>query len=72
MIENFSTSNDDILLGSEFNVPIINILWQMVTNKRLSKTNEKEKQLIERVITIFRTGVRANFPLILYRVLPEG
>ena len=71
MIENFFTSNDDILLGSEFNVPIINILWQMVANKRLSETDEKEKQLIESVITIFRTGVGANFPLTLFRALPE-
>ena len=45
MIENFFTSDDDILLGSEFNIPIINILWQMVANKRLCGTNEKEKLL---------------------------
>ena len=43
----------------------------MVTNKRLSETDEKEKQLIESVITIFRTGVGANFPLTLFRALPE-
>ena len=72
MIENFFTREDDILLRSEFNIPIINILWQMVANKRLSESNEKEKQLIESVITIFRTGRGANFPITLYRVLPEG
>ena len=71
MIENFFTREDDILLGSEFNIPIINILWQMVANKRLSGTNEKDKQLIESVNTIFRTGIGANFPLPLYRILPE-
>ena len=71
MIENFFSSNDDILLGSEFNIPIINILWQMVANKRLCGTNEKEKLLIESVINIFRTGASANFPLTIYKVLPE-
>ena len=71
MVENFFTSDDDILLGSEFNIPIINILWQMVDNKRLSRTNEKDKRLIESVINIFRIGFGANFPLVLYNVLPE-
>ena len=71
MVENFFTSDDDILLGSEFNIPIINILWQMVANKRLSRTNEKDKRLIESVINIFRIGFGANIPLALYNVLPE-
>ena len=71
MIENFFTSDNDILLGSEFNIPIINILWQMVANKRLSETSEKDKRLIESVINIFRTGFGANFPFILYKLLPE-
>ena len=71
MLENFFTGDDDILLGSEFNIPIINILWQMVANKRLSETNEKDKRLIESVINIFRIGFGANFPLVLYNVLPE-
>ena len=72
LIENHFTREEDILLGSDFNIPIINILWQMVANKRLSESNEKEKQLIKSVITIFRTGRGANFPITLYRVLPEG
>ena len=71
MIENFFTRDDDILLRSEFNIPVINILWQMVANKRLSETNEKGKQLMESVTTIFRTGMGAIFPLTLYRILPE-
>lgn len=71
MIENFFTSDDDIFLGSEFNIPIINILWQMVANKRLSETSEKDKRLIESVVTIFRTGIGANLPLPLFYALPE-
>ena len=48
IIENFFTiDDDDILLGSEFNIPIKNIFWQTVANQRLSRTNEKEKQPIE-------------------------
>ena len=71
MLENFFTSGKDILLGSEFNIPIINILWQMVANKRLTGANVKERRLIESVTTIFRTGVGANFSFALYQLLPE-
>ena len=71
LIENHFTREEDILLGSEFNIPIINILWQMVASKRLSENSEKGDQLMESVNTIFRTGIGANFPLVLYRLLPE-
>ena len=43
----------------------------MVANKRLSETSEKDKRLIESVVTIFRTGIGANLPLPLFYALPE-
>ena len=35
LIEKFSSGGgDDILIGSDFNLPIINILWQMVASSK--------------------------------------
>ena len=34
MIEKYSLEKGDTLIGLDFNLPIINILWQMVASSR--------------------------------------
>ena len=75
MIEHFfrSEEEEDILLGSDFNIPIINILWQIVANKRLSVTSKKDKELIELVTDFFSSpAVGMPWAELAYVLLPKS
>jgi cytochrome P450 len=74
MIDTCFTSNEDILLGTDFNIPIINVLWQIVASKRFSPDKPKDMQLINWVTTIFTTGLAGAttlLPLPLFYLLPR-
>ena len=73
MMDTCFAGTEDILLGADFNIPIINILWQMVANKRFSPSDQKDKKLMERVSTIFAIGQFAVslVPLPVFYLLPK-
>ena len=56
MIDKCFESEDDIYIGSDFNIPIINVLWRMVANKRFNSTDPEDLALIDRVSFLFETG----------------
>ena len=73
IIEQCFSSEEDILLGSDFNIPIINILWQIVANKRLSPDSRKDRELIKLVTDFFSTpAVGMPLPTLAYAVLPKS
>ena len=73
IIEQCFSSEEDILLGSDFNIPIINILWQIVANKRLSPDSRKDRELIKLVTDFFSSpAVGMPLPELAYAVLPKS
>merc|ERR1712106_1014677 len=62
----------DALLAQDFNVPIINILWQLVAGSRFSKDDPEEMKLVESVNEEFKQGVKVPlYPLSLSRTFPR-
>ena len=71
MIDTNFTSDQDILLTNDFNIPIINVLWQMVANKRFSSTQARDLALIESVSFLFESGrQRDKYPAFVQNLLP--
>ena len=49
--------NSDVLMRNDFNIPIINILWQMVAGYRFDKNDSNVKNVTE----IFLDGIKIHF-----------
>lgn len=72
MIEKCFSSNGDIVLGADFNVPIINVLWQIVASARFDLENPKDAEMMNIVGEIFENGFKTDFfPLFLAKLLPS-
>ena len=71
MLETCFSSNEDILLGNDFNMPIINILWQIVANNRFSPADRRDVGLIKRVGRLFEIGSVHFMPLSIFYLLPK-
>ena len=54
----------DVKIGTDFNIPVINILWQLVAGNRIQLADEKETKLLDMVNSMFTKGV-ASFWLTL-------
>jgi len=50
-------SDGDILVGSEFNLPMINILWQIVAGTRFDEGNPRDMRIMEGVTSTFKEGL---------------
>jgi len=73
LIEKFlSSSGEDFLLSSDFNVPIINILWQMVTGCRFTSADPRGMKMLDQVSVIFTQGAKVDtMPYWLMRFFPR-
>ena len=72
IIEQFLSTKGDTVLAQDFNVPIINILWQLVAGSRFSKDDPEEMKLVESVNEEFKQGVKVPlYPLSLSRTFPR-
>ena len=49
--------NSDVLMRNDFNIPIINILWQMVAGYRFDKNDSNVKNVTE----IFLDGIKIHY-----------
>eukprot|EP00092_Neocalanus_flemingeri_P034518 GFUD01037533.1.p1 GENE.GFUD01037533.1~~GFUD01037533.1.p1 ORF type:complete len:516 (+),score=112.45 GFUD01037533.1:99-1550(+) len=58
--ETFLSAKGDNLIGTDFNVPIINILWQMVADSRFTPQDPEGMKMVENVTNIFITGIKFN------------
>jgi cytochrome P450 len=71
MIDSSFSGSGDICLGNDFNIPIINVLWRMVANKRFSPSEPHNLKLIDMVSFMFENGRKRDLmPKFLMRVLP--
>ena len=60
-----NSQNCDVKISSDFNIPIVNILWQMVAGHKLEKEDSKVKNEAE----IFQDGMMIHFlPLPILKV----
>ena len=62
---------EDFFLQTDFNVPIINVLWQMIAGYRFTNEKEHEEGLkaVESVTAAFANGMRLQLiPLSIAKV----
>eukprot|EP00088_Acartia_fossae_P010933 TRINITY_DN15486_c0_g1_i3.p1 TRINITY_DN15486_c0_g1~~TRINITY_DN15486_c0_g1_i3.p1 ORF type:complete len:479 (+),score=77.85 TRINITY_DN15486_c0_g1_i3:163-1437(+) len=71
LIEKFSSGgSDDILIGSDFNLPVINILWQMVASSKISDPlGEKMVELVTKMFILPENS--RNLPAFILKLFPE-
>ena len=73
MIDSTFAQSSDILLQNDFNIPIINVLWQMVANKRFLATKPEDVDLIEGVSYMFENGRKRDLmPAFVQNLLPAS
>jgi cytochrome P450 len=71
LVEGFLSSKGDILIGTDFNVPIINILWQMVADSRFTPEDSAGMKMVDMVTTIFTVGIKIDqLPLFINKMFP--
>lgn len=56
MIETYSRTVGDVLISSDFNLPIINILWQLVAGTRITPEDPEATRMVELVNSLFANG----------------
>ena len=71
-----SSIGQDYLLGSDFNIPVVNVLWQLVAGYRFEEGDRRGRQVISNIEKIFRSfaflsTVRSASHLIIIRFLTE-
>ena len=67
-VEKFLDSNgNDFCLGTDFNIPIINILWQLVTGSRFTEDDNEGQRVIASINTMFKSYMKLFFTP--YRIL---
>merc|ERR1711936_1101296 len=59
-----SSLGQDYLLGSDFNIPVVNVLWQLVAGYRFEEGDRRGRQVISNIEKIFRSfAFLSTFPL---------
>eukprot|EP00092_Neocalanus_flemingeri_P018174 GFUD01019671.1.p1 GENE.GFUD01019671.1~~GFUD01019671.1.p1 ORF type:complete len:482 (+),score=104.99 GFUD01019671.1:156-1601(+) len=72
IINHFLSTKEDFLLGSDFNVPIINILWQLVAGSRFTPEDPEGMEMVASVNRLFKDLVKmAVIPLKLMKMFPK-
>jgi len=69
-----SSKSDDFYLQHDFNVPIINILWQLIAGFRFTKDKEHEHglRIVESVNESFQTGMKTGtIPIWFHKLFPK-
>ena len=73
MIDSTFSQTCDILLQNDFNIPIINVLWQMVANRRFSAAKSEDVELIEGVSFMFENGRKRDLvPAFVQNLIPAA
>jgi hypothetical protein len=72
LAENYTSCKGDYLIGTDFNVPIINILWQMVADSRFTPEDPAGMKMVEHVTTIFNIGIKLDmYPFFINKMFPN-
>ena len=72
LLKTFLETSEDKCIDADFNAPVINILWQLVTGNRFEEMNKEGLTMLEAVNTIFRdAGKMALVPLCIHKIFPK-
>jgi cytochrome P450 len=72
MMDTFVNTKGDVELGSDFNVPIINILWQIVAGARFNLDNPRDASIMENVRDSVDQGLKTFLiPHFLAKMFPK-
>lgn len=72
LIQDFLQVKGDFLLGTDFNVPIINVLWQIIADSRFNKNDPESMKIIKMVTALFEAGTKINFfPFFVLKMFPH-
>ena len=67
-----SASGRDFYLSTDFNIPIINILWQLVASTRFTEEDPEGQQMIESVNKMFKCYLKMILvPLKILKMFPK-
>ena len=64
MITKYSLHQGDIKIGSDFNIPVISILWKIVSGSRITMDSTESVRMVELVNEIFAKGNQVEFSII--------
>jgi len=72
MIETCFSGKGDIKLASDFNVPIINVLWQIVAGDRFDLDKPRDASLMAAIRDCFEIGFKTDFtPFEVAKIFPN-
>ena len=72
LINIFVSKNEDFHLNTDFNVPIINILWQLVAGDRFTPDDSEGMEMIESVNRMFKITFKMDvIPLQIMKMFPK-
>ena len=72
LIDEFRKYEADYKLSTDFNIPIINILWQLAASTRFTKDDYKGIELVEKVNYLFNKGLmNAILPMWINKMFPS-
>ena len=73
IIQNFLSEEEDFLLSTNFNAPIINMLWQIVAGHRFTPENKEGMEILESVTRMFELFVYISvYPLKIMEMFPKS
>ena len=64
MITKYSLHQGDIKIGSDFNIPVISILWKIVSGSRITMDSTESVRMVKLVNEIFAKGNQVEFSII--------
>jgi len=62
LIDGYRSRSGDVLISTDFNIPIISILWQIVAGSRITLEDSESVKMVDLVTEIFSKG-NADFGL---------
>eukprot|EP00091_Calanus_sinicus_P017336 TRINITY_DN3743_c0_g1_i5.p1 TRINITY_DN3743_c0_g1~~TRINITY_DN3743_c0_g1_i5.p1 ORF type:complete len:349 (-),score=66.23 TRINITY_DN3743_c0_g1_i5:512-1558(-) len=72
ILNKFLSTKEDFLLGIDFSVPIINILWQLLAGKRFDENDPKGMEMVASVNGTFKDFLKMDFlPMIILKTFPK-
>ena len=72
IVNAFLSTNEDFYLRTDFNVPIINILWQLVAGSRFTEDDPEGMEMVASVNKVFKCLMKMELvPLQLLKMFPR-
>ena len=56
LIDGYRSRSGDILISTDFNIPIISILWQIVAGSRITLEDSESVKMVDLVTELFSKG----------------